>query len=268
MCSVYEELFEFKMSSRPSENFNEIMRFVRFITRCVGVDAYDPNYRFNAITSSIVVLILMYFIFTISTIAKEFHGNWMFMIQACAMSGSVVQACAKMYMGLTSGRTVSQLYMQLLKIYADFEKEDDARYSQVLLRSCHKVRRFLIVVGISYVVGPFGMIFAALVASFVTGKLNLIMHFHLPGVDVNTEWGAWVTQGMHCTCVVLGGLGLYSGDMIIIVYLMQSFVYADVLQLKVDRLNTHSEKQDKVEIHQEASNLLIDIAKWHQTYTE
>nr|AYD60447.1 odorant receptor 83c2 [Drosophila navojoa] len=255
------------MSTKPSEYFNEIMRFVRFITSCVGFDVYDPNFHFNAITITVVVLISMYFIFTISTIAKEFHGNWMFMIQASAMSGSVVQACAKIYMGVSSAPTVSKLYIQMQHNYTHFEKEEDERYSMVLMRSCQKLRRFLTVVGVSYVVGPLGMILAAVLGSIITGKLYLIMHFHLPGIDLNTEWGAWATQGLHGTCIILGGLGLYTGDMIIIVYLMQSFVYADILQLKVDRLNVLSNKQENAERHLEASAQLIDIAKWHQTYT-
>nr|AYD60396.1 odorant receptor 83c2 [Drosophila mojavensis] len=255
------------MSTRASDNFNEIMRFVRFITSCVGFDVYDPNFHFSAVTITVVALISMYFIFTILTIAKEFHGNWMFMIQASAMSGSVVQACAKIYMGVSSVETVSKLYVQLNQNYTHFEKEEDARYSMALLRSCHKLRRFLVLVGISYMVGALGMIIVAVLASILTGKLYLIMHFHLPGIDVNTEWGAWATQALHCVCIILGGLGLYTGDMIIIVYLMQSFVYADILQLKVDHLNALSENQDSTEKQFEASAQLINIAKWHQTYT-
>ncbi|XP_064553359.1 putative odorant receptor 83c [Drosophila montana] len=255
------------MSSRPSEIFRDIMRFVRLISGCIGVDAYDPSYRFNSITAVTTGFIVMYLTFTIVTVVKEFKENWMFLIQACAMSGSVMQGTNKLCVGVFSARTVSELYLQLEKIYADFEKEPDPRYQKVLLRNCNKLRRVLFLVGLSYVIGVCGMILTTVVASYITGQTYLSMHFHLPGIDVHTKLGGWLTLGVHSVCVVIGGLGMYAGDMVIIVYLLQSFVYADILKLKVDTLNTHVKLIQNDKLHRQTSQMLVGIAKWHQIYS-
>ncbi|XP_070063778.1 putative odorant receptor 83c isoform X1 [Drosophila virilis] len=243
------------------------MRFVRFISGCIGVDAYDPSYRFNTITAFTTGSIIMYMCFTIVTVFKEFKENWMFLIQAFATTGSVVQGINKLCVGILSARTVSELYLQIENIYLDFEKNHDPRYPKALLHNCRKLRRVLLLVGVSYVIGVCGIILTTVVASIVTGQTYLSMHFHLPGLDVNTKLGGWMTQAVHCICVVIGGTGLYAGDMVIIVYLLQSFVYADFLKFKVDALNTHVNIIQNDKLQCQTSEMLVDIARWHQIFT-
>ncbi|KAM8707349.1 hypothetical protein ACLKA7_011438 [Drosophila subpalustris] len=252
------------MSSRPTENFAEIMRFVRFITSCVGVDVYDKNFRFNKITAVVVTFIFIYITCTIITMINE--NNWMFTVQAIVMGGSAIQGCNKLIVGISSPRKVYEVNHHVFEIYAEYEQQPDPRFAEALLQSCHRLRRALLIVGISYLVGVTGMVFTPLVATKLTGKLNLAMHFHLPGVDVNTEVGAWITQGAHVICLIIGGLGLYAGDLAIVVHLLQSFVFADVLRLKVDIFNRYVEDPEDNQSESYIVKVLVDIAQFHQIY--
>lgn len=253
------------MSLRSTDNFASIMRFVRFVTSCVGANAYDPNYRINRVTIFTVAIILIYIAFTILTVIKE--ANWMFTLQAISMAGSVVQGINKMVVGVSSHRKIYELNQLIIGIYEEYESNEDDRFSKALLNSCHKLRRALQLVGMSYLLGAMGMFLTPIIAWKATGNVYLIMHYHIPGIDVGTEIGAWITQVFHGGSVVIGAIGMYAGDMVIIVHLLQSYVFADILRLKVDNFNMLVATSDEGEGVQEArSQVLRDIIKWHQTY--
>lgn len=253
------------MSLRSSEYFESIMRFVRFITSCVGANAYDPNYRINHVTVLPVFIIITYAIFTFLTVLKE--ANWMFSLQAISMAGSVVQGINKMAVGISSHREIYELNRSISQIYEEYESNDDIRFSEVLLKSCDRLKRVLQVVGMCYLFGCFGMFLTTLIAGKVTGNAYLFMHYHVPGIDVETETGHWITQVTHACSILMGGIGMYAGDMVIIVHLLQCYLFADILHLKVDNFNKLVEASDEGESAQrEISKLLTDIAKWHQTY--
>lgn len=254
------------MSSRPTEDFDSIMRFVRFITTCVGANAYDANYRINRITIATVMIIITYIVFTTLTVFKE--SNWMYTLEAISMAGSVVQGCNKMVIGVFSHRKVYELNQLIIRVYAEYESHDDPRFSQALLKSTRRLRRIIQVVGMSYLLGVLGMFLTPMIAWKKTGALYLIMHYHIPGIGVDTQLGAWITQAVHAGSCIVGAIGMYAGDMVIIVHLLQAYVFADVLRLKVDILNKCS---DTVEAEDESaqnenSKILIDISRWHQTY--
>lgn len=240
------------------------MRFVRFLNRSVGVDIYDKNYRFNKITAVVVVAIFIYISCTLSTLIIK--RDWMFTVQAVVMSGSVIQGCNKLVVGIINARNMYVLNTHVFEIYAEYEQHPDPRFTEFLLKTCHRVRRALLAVGISYFFGVSGMVITPIIVTKLTGELNLAMHFHLPGVDVDTEVGAWVTQGVHVSSVMIGGIGLYAGDLAIVVHLLQSFVFADVLRLKIDIFNEYVENAEDNQSESQEVKMLIDIVQFHQIY--
>lgn len=254
------------MSPRPTEDFGSIMRFVRFITSCVGANAYDANYRINRITIATVIIILFYILFTTLTVFKE--SNWMYTLEAISMAGSVVQGINKMVIGVFSHRKVYELNQLIIRIYEEYELHDDPRFAQALLKTSRKLRRVIHLVGMSYLLGIVGMLTLPMLAWKKTGEVYLIMHYHIPGIDVETPLGAWITQAVHAASCIVGATGMYAGDMVIIVHLLQAYVFADVLRLKVDILNkcSDTEEAEDESAQNENSKILIDISRWHQTY--
>ncbi|KAL7728183.1 hypothetical protein ACLKA6_005603 [Drosophila palustris] len=183
------------------------------------------------------------------------------------MSGSVIQGCNKLIVGVLNARKIYKLNRLVFAIYEEYELQPDHRFSEILLQSCHRLRRTLLWVGIGYLIGITGMVVTPLVATKLTGKVNFIMHFaHIPIVDEETKTGVWITQGVQIATLILGGVGLYAGDLVIVVHLLQSYVFADVLRLKIDMFNKYVEDPEGEQLESHAVAMLIDIAKFHQIY--
>ncbi|XP_034102040.1 odorant receptor 67d-like [Drosophila albomicans] len=250
------------MSIRPSENFSRIIRVVRNVAVCLGMDTYDPNYRVNKKTAMTLSAIIIYSGFTITTVIRL--KNWKFALQALVLAGFVIQSLNKFYVGVRHSQKIYQIYHSVIKIYKEFENYPDPRYASDLHQSCRRLRTALIVASIMYAVGVVGMIMLPIFVSLFTDKFTF-MHFHIPGIDVTTEMGAWITQAVHAVSMAIAGLGLLAGDSTIIVFLMQPFVFVDILRLKiyvfnqfVDIPGTRSES--------EIQRMLVDIMKFHQEY--
>ncbi|KAH8307555.1 hypothetical protein KR044_002577, partial [Drosophila immigrans] len=250
-----------RMLLLPSESFSRIMRFVRVVTSLVGCDPYDKYYRVNRVTAFTLLAIIVYSVFTFSTVIRQ--RDWMFGLQASVLGSFLMQGVNKMYVGIRHSRKIYDLNLSVQIHYEEFEKHEDPRFATDLLQSCHRLRRVLIIVGVSYMIGISGMVFFPISVSFFTDKFILIMHFHIPYVDVETEAGAWVTQVVHAVTLSIGAVGLYAGDMVIIVHLLQPYMFVDILRLKIDIFNQLVKRpQSELKIQL----MLVDMMQFHQEY--
>ncbi|KAH8388370.1 hypothetical protein KR093_005140 [Drosophila rubida] len=251
------------MSLKPSESFMDIMRFVCFINRCVGADIYQKNYRMNIFTVMSMFVILIYSGFTISTLISE--SNWIFSLRVMVMTGQLIQGTNKMFVIVTNTKALYELNQSVFVIYKKYEDHPDPRFATDLLTSCRRLNRALIVVGISYVVAISGMIILPLTFNMMTGDRQLIMQFHVPGIDVKTETGLWLTQMSHSFVLIVGAIGMFAGDMVIIVHLLQTYIFSDVLRLKIDGFNKFVDKPGE-QPDSEIQELLVDMIEFHQEY--
>ncbi|XP_060651419.1 putative odorant receptor 83c [Drosophila nasuta] len=251
------------MSLRPSENFTGIIRVVRNLALMLGVDAYDPNYRINMKTAMTLGAIVTYSGFTITTVIRL--RNWKFALQALVMAGFVLQSLNKFYVGVRHSRRIYQVYYSVVEIYVRFEKHPDPRYANNLHQNCRRLRTALIVASVMYAVGIVGMILLPIFVSLFTDKFILILHFHIPGIDVTTEMGAWITQAVHAVSMAIGGLGLLVGDSTMIVFLMQPFIFVDILRLKIEVFNQFVDIPS-TQSESEIQRMLVDIMQFHQEY--
>ncbi|KAH8396823.1 hypothetical protein KR215_004772 [Drosophila sulfurigaster] len=251
------------MSTRPSENFSRIIRVVRNVAVCLGVDTYDPNYRVNKNTAMTLSAIIIYSGFTITTVIRL--KNLKFALQALVLAGFVIQSLNKFYVGVRHSQKIYQIYHSVIEIYKEFEKYPDPRYASDLHQNCRRLRTALIVASIMYAVGVVGMILLPIFVSLFTDKFILILHFHIPGIDVTTETGAWITQAVHAVSMAIAGLGLLAGDSTIIVFLMQPFVFVDILRLKIEVFNQFVEIPE-TQSESDIQRMLVDIMQFHQEY--
>ncbi|XP_062127614.1 putative odorant receptor 83c [Drosophila sulfurigaster albostrigata] len=170
-----------------------------------------------------------------------------------------------MYVGVRYSQKIYQIYHSVIEIYKEFEKYLDPRYASDLHQSCRRLRTALIVASIMYAVGVVGMILKPISVSLFTDKFILILHFHIPGIDVTTEMGAWITQAVHAVSLAIAGLGLLAGDSTIIVFLMQPFVFVDILRIKICVFNQFVDKPG-TQSESEIQRMLVDIMRFHQEY--
>ncbi|KAH8311683.1 hypothetical protein KR044_007534, partial [Drosophila immigrans] len=253
----------FGMSLKPSENFLKIMRFVRFIKRCLGADIYNKDYRLNVFTAITLVATFIYSSFTLSTVISQRKS--MFAFQALVMSGLLVQGVNKLFVVVNNARNLYELNQSAYIVYVEYENHPDPKYADRLQHSCNRLRYALIFLFISYYVAVSGMMILPLTVNMLTGDHHLIMQFYIPGIDHNTESGFWLTQVFHVFVLNVGGAGMFAGDLVILVHLLQTYIFVDVLRLKIETFNTFVEEPGK-QPDSEIQKALIDMIQFHQQY--
>ncbi|XP_062123405.1 odorant receptor 67d-like [Drosophila sulfurigaster albostrigata] len=247
----------------PSESFLQIMRFVRFVKRCLGVDVYDKDYHINIFTAMCVLACFMYGGFTLNTAILERHS--IFAFQSLVMSGLLVQGVNKLFVLVYNARDLYELNQSVLKIYLDYENHSDPRFAKNLQENCDRLRRALIVVFISYYIAIGGMIILPLTVNMFTGDNHLIMQFYVPGIDHTTQSGFWLLQVIHVFVLNVGGAGMFAGDLVILVHLIQAYIFRDILRLKIDIFNTFVEEPGK-QSDSDIQKGLVDMMQFHQLY--
>ncbi|XP_037943824.1 odorant receptor 67d-like [Teleopsis dalmanni] len=246
----------------PSEYLAKLIRTQRICATFVGADFADPNYRINWVTAIIVVTIFSYFFLNILTVIKL--NSWLFLLEAFCMSGSAITGASKLIIGMIYRKQLAKMNKLIENIYKEYEKKGE-KYYAALHESCEQIRKFFIIVGLSFVL-PCGIIVVVpFILQSIHGRRFLIMHFHIPGIDVETDFGYYLTNFSHCLCMYVGAFGLYAGDMIMILFLSQPFLYVDILKLKIFEFN--EKVGDAKVMSSMSSNLsLNDIVLWNQFY--
>ncbi|XP_049314524.1 odorant receptor 67d isoform X2 [Bactrocera dorsalis] len=221
---------------RPTESFGKIIKFFHLISSLVGADVADENYRVNIITITLIICIVAYFIFTGTTVASVFSENWTYLLEASCMVGSVLQGITKLISAFAFAKEILGIRIELENLYREYEVKGDD-YAEALNKSCERVWQVI--------------------------KMVFLMHFMIPGIDVDTQVGYLMTLTLHTMCFLFGAFGLFAGDLFFLLFLGQPMLFLDLLVLKVKSLN-----EAAAENSSNAERLLIEIIEWHQYYTD
>uniref|UniRef100_A0A5H2XAB2 Odorant receptor n=1 Tax=Zeugodacus cucurbitae TaxID=28588 RepID=A0A5H2XAB2_ZEUCU len=247
---------------RPTDSFAKLIKMVRLISSLVGADVSDVNYRVNIITVILILCIVIYFIFTATTVASVFSEDWTVLLEASCMMGSVLQGCTKLISGISRTKDVSGMRLELESLYRTYESKGQS-YCKVLNESCDRVRKVIKMVGYIYASNIAGIILLTTVLMLTSDRKIYIMQFFIPGVDADTSFGYLLTTSVHMVVFLAGSFGLFAGDLFFLIYLGQPELLRDILILKVEELNEAvAQKDDNIE------SLLINIIEWHQYYMD
>nr|QKN21377.1 odorant receptor [Bactrocera dorsalis] len=247
---------------RPTESFGKIIKFFHLISSLVGADVADENYRVNIITITLIICIVAYFIFTGTTVASVFSENWTYLLEASCMVGSVLQGITKLISAFAFAKEICGIRIELENLYREYEVKGDD-YAEALNKSCERVWQVIKMVGQVYFVAGGGIILITIVLIFASNEKVFLMHFMIPGIDVDTQVGYLMTLTLHTMCFLFGAFGLFAGDLFFLIFLGQPMLFLDLLVLKVKSLN-----EAAAENSSNAERLLIEIIEWHQYYTD
>ncbi|XP_011203704.3 odorant receptor 67d isoform X1 [Bactrocera dorsalis] len=247
---------------RPTESFGKIIKFFHLISSLVGADVADENYRVNIITITLIICIVAYFIFTGTTVASVFSENWTYLLEASCMVGSVLQGITKLISAFAFAKEILGIRIELENLYREYEVKGDD-YAEALNKSCERVWQVIKMVGQVYFVAGGGIILITIVLIFASNEKVFLMHFMIPGIDVDTQVGYLMTLTLHTMCFLFGAFGLFAGDLFFLLFLGQPMLFLDLLVLKVKSLN-----EAAAENSSNAERLLIEIIEWHQYYTD
>ncbi|XP_039957290.1 odorant receptor 67d-like [Bactrocera tryoni] len=247
---------------RPTESFGKIIKFFHLISSLVGADVADENYRVNIITITLIICIVAYFIFTGTTVASVFSENWTYLLEASCMVGSVLQGITKLISAFAFAKEICGIRIELENLYREYEMKGDD-YAEALNKSCERVWQVIKMVGQVYFVAGGGIILITVVLIFASNEKVFLMHFMIPGIDVDTQVGYLMTLTLHTMCFLFGAFGLFAGDLFFLLFLGQPMLFLDLLVLKVKSLNEAAAENSST-----AERLLIEIIEWHQYYTD
>ncbi|XP_067644597.1 odorant receptor 67d-like [Eurosta solidaginis] len=248
--------------SRPTESFAKIIKVARLISGIVGADVSNMNYRMNIITFIVIFCINIYFIFTATTVASVFSENWTYLLEASCMVGSVLQGITKLISGIAYTKQIAGMRLEIEELYREYEVKGEI-YCKVLNECCERVWRIIKMVGHIYAAAAYGIILLTLILIIFSDSKVYVMHFLIPGIDVDTTFGYGVTLAVHTVVFLAGAFGLFAGDLFFLIYLSQPELFRDLLALKVKDLN-----EGAIDNTKSANRLLIEIIEWHQYYTD
>ena len=249
----------------PSEKFQRIIRFLRTLASICGVDLLRRNYRMNWITYTLLVAIAGYFLFVFWTMYKIYHDDWTIILKASVTLGSALQGVSKLLVFISNQPIIEDLYDLFSKVYGDYEKMGD-KYFKALEKSVEKTKHGLIYLSLFYSIGYAGVLTVPYMWLLFSGERFLVLEFHLPGLDINTDFGYYSTLILQSIMVICFGFGLYCGDLVAMIYLLQSFMFSYVFAAKIESLNDMIEDPDNNK-KPCVTKALKDIAEWVQLYS-
>lgn len=247
---------------RPSDSFAKLIKMARLVSSLVGADVSTENYRVNIVTIIVIFCIIIYFIFTATTVASVFSEDWTYLLEASCMVGSVLQGITKLISGIGRTTDVSGMRLELEDLYRRYESKGET-YCRVLNERCDRVWQVIKMVGHIYGASVVGILLLTTILVIKTNEKIYVMHFFIPGVDVETSFGYLLTTAVHTVVFLAGAFGLFAGDLFFLIYLGQPELFRDILILKIKELNEAAAQKDNKTEH-----LLINIIQWHQYYTE
>ncbi|KAM7348612.1 odorant receptor 67d-like isoform 1-T1 [Cochliomyia hominivorax] len=256
----------FKKANSPSENFELLTRFIRLPAFICGLDLLNPNYKMTWNTYSLFTLVASYFVFVFLTIATTYKDDWTIILRATVTLGSGFQGVSKIFSFVTKQKLIVELFELLNGIYRNYEQMGD-KYTKALKHSMEKAEQGLVLFTIFYIVGIMGMISLPFISYAFTGSRFLVIEFLVPGLDVNTEFGYLVTLIFQSILVVCTAFGLYAGDLVSFVYLIQGYMFSNIFRAKIDYVN-EMVVDPKNNAKPNVTKALKEIAEWHQIYLD
>ncbi|KAM7347796.1 odorant receptor 67d-like [Cochliomyia hominivorax] len=253
-----------KKFKTPSENFEILIRILRFSASICGIDLLRENYRMNWITYTLFTSITGYYIFVFLTIYKKFEEDWTIILRATVTLGSAFQGVSKLFSFISDKAVIMELYKLLSGIYKEYEKKGDKYW--IALEAClEKTKQGLISLTIFYSIGYFGTIMVPWVSYVISGKRFLVIEFQVPGLDINTDIGYFLTLIFQSVLIVCFSFGLYCGDLVALMYLLQVFMFSYIFAAKIEYINEMIVKPENSK-KPNVTKALKDIVEWHQLY--
>lgn len=255
-----------RKTQSPSENFEILIKILRFSASICGIDLLKENYRMNWITYTLFTSIALYYIFVILTIYNNYKDDWTIILRATVTMGSAFQGVSKLFSFISDKDDIKYLYVLLSDIYKDYEQKGD-KYWKALEASVEKTKQGLIYLMLFYIIGYGGVIAVPSFKLLFTGERYLALEFQIPGLDIQTDFGYFATLIFQSILIFCFSFGLYCGDLVALMYLLQSFMFSFIFEAKIEYINemiVDPENSQKSYV----TKRLKEIVEWHQLYSE
>ncbi|XP_061397606.1 odorant receptor 67d-like [Musca vetustissima] len=246
-------------TNRPSERLSRIVRITRICSDICGADVFDPNYHVN-IRTCLVLFIINFSIITFCvTIYKGLAGDddWKIFLQVLSVGGgTLTQGYCKLVNCLRQRSKFCYLLDEVFSLFKEYELKSPS-YRVYLNQGCQVLTYFMKLCAVVNVTMICGLILVAVAVNAIFNKHQLIVYGNILGADPTTPNGFIATMIVQSGFLMVGGFGLYAGDMAFFTPISQIATMKGILRCKFEDINAVIEGEDQ-EDHLKISRLLSD----------
>ncbi|XP_023305358.2 odorant receptor 67d-like [Lucilia cuprina] len=253
------------MSVRYSEKFVKIFDTTRRFAMLCDVDVLNENFKMCWKTLAIFLLINFAIGFTFYTNYVEVFvkDNIYNILKSTSILGTGLQGYMKFINVLKQQENFRFLYHDIEEMYKTYELKSLA-YRNCLNSSISLANKLLGILLTLITVTALIVVGVPVLILIFRGTRIEIMPFHIPYIDIATDFGYYFTLVVHIVAVFFGGFGNFVIDSWLFVFTAHIPLKKNILKCKLDDLDKILEEHPRnLEKTKEPLN---DIFKWHQKY--
>lgn len=260
---------------RPSLRMHELVTHINSVAQQLGLDMLTVNVKYIGRTWITISAPITYAIFGVNWGIIEARRHWMEGIKSCIMLGGLVSGSAKLLTILLRHTPIRDLLHYIIRIYEEYEKRG-VDYCNTLNFGIDRVNKIQRIIFVGYSITFLIMLLIPLVLLVYKGIRITVMPYEIPGLSLDSNIGYGLTYLQHTIPEVVGGVGFYLGDMLVLLALIQIQTFADIFQLKASALNDALDRKEQSRyvsnvgeyIDFDVQALLMDLINWHQLFVE
>ncbi|EDW64470.2 uncharacterized protein Dvir_GJ22402 [Drosophila virilis] len=258
---------------RPSVRIHKLVTNINYYAKLLGLDLLAPRLRFVFRTWITMSAPSSYLIFGVSWAFRQAQQHWMDGLKASIMLGGLINGTTELLSVIQNHSAMRNMMNYTIEIFADYESRG-ADYCAALNFGVDRMLKIRRIIRIGYFLSFFVMLAVPWALLFYDGTRVTVMQYEIPGLMLENNVGYTLTYLQHMIVAVVGGLGFYTTDLLVLLALVQILTFAHILQLKAnvlnDALNRKEQSRYEAQVGGYADNgiqsLLLDLIKWHQLF--
>ncbi|EDW84627.2 uncharacterized protein Dwil_GK14212 [Drosophila willistoni] len=265
-----------KEVDEPLQRFCELSQHINKFTNLLGVDVLAVDLKWNFRTWTTTFAIINYTGFTLLSIILNAH-DWKECLKISLMLGGLFHGIGKFFTCLFKQSRMRYITFYTSNIFKEYEQLSPI-YVKILNIGLDRLLQIMWILRNGYLVTFLLMTVIPLGLLFYNGTRVTIMQYQIPGLPLENNISYTITYIIQIVTISVAGFGFYAGDLFVLLALTQILTFADILQVKVNKLNESlkgkSAKRAEmaqvgalVEGEYERHTILLEVVKWHQEFT-
>nr|AYD60363.1 odorant receptor 83c1 [Drosophila mojavensis]AYD60367.1 odorant receptor 83c1 [Drosophila mojavensis]AYD60370.1 odorant receptor 83c1 [Drosophila mojavensis] len=260
---------------KPSQRMHGLVQHINAVAQQLGLDMLTVKKEYIFRTWVTISAPLTYAVFGVYWGFLEARRHWLEGIKSSIMLGGLVSGSAKLLTILLRHTPIRDLLHFIIKICEDYEQRG-VDFIHALNFGIDRVYKIQRIIFVGYSITFLIMLLMPLVLLFYKGIRITVMPYEIPGLSIDSNIGYGLTYLQHTIPEVVGGIGFYLGDMLVLLALNQIQTFADIFQLKATALNDALERKEQSRYVCSVGEykdfniqaLLMDLINWHQLFVD
>ncbi|NP_001298159.1 odorant receptor 67d-like [Stomoxys calcitrans] len=248
----------------PSQRFKKFLDVIKLFAKTCGANIFAEDYRINALTCLITILVNCFMLFNFYTIyVSVAKDNYHIVLQNLCVVGTAIQGFSKLINAIVYQDLTRFTCSEIEFMYRTFETEEQ-HYVDVLNTSLKLLKRIIFTILKIYGILTIAILISPMIIQMITNERLFILNVFIPGVDVDTTVGFIIIQTFNAACTTFSGFGNFAADTACFMLGAHTPLMKDIIKCKLIDLDEVLRKHPKDRSRTEP--LVKDIIQWHQRY--